>query len=662
VAPEGSAIIAFPAHGFARCGASGRRWWMPAEGSPVRRTVVVLAVACVLLAGATVVAVRFTTRPSRAPTTPLTVNAWRQPWPPAALATPTAPPIELHAAPGGQGDRCTVAEPCSLTGARDAVRARLPGATQDVVVRLAGGTYALAEPFVLDARDSAPPGRRVVYEAEADAVPVLSGGTRIGGWRRDDPASDVWTADVEPSLDTRQLWVDGARAVRARSIPHPVGWSRTDDGFTAPDIGMADWADPTAIEIVSYREWKSLRCPVARIVGLAVTMAQPCWRNANAHDTLTMTDVTWVENAGELLDEPGEWYLDRTAHRLRYRPRPGEDLRTAEVIAPTLESLVEITGTREQPVRGIELRGLTFAHDTWRSPSTPLGYAVLQAGWHNVGEAVPADETQLARTPGAVIVRYATDVRLEDDVFEHLGSAGLDLQMGSQAVGVVGCTFADISSHGIQIGETGPGSARPDEHNDWLDRIELSNNVVEHVAAEYQDAVGIFVSYASNVSMLHNELRHLPYTGISIGWGWGTDSYAFNNVIQANVVADVMRVLSDGGGIYTLSAQPGSMIVGNDVHDLINPNGALYLDEGSRDFTVAGNVVARAPRWLHIWTSTIRDNVVIDNFADNDRVMNEGTNIEVRNNEENLDAWPAEAQAILDAAGLEGPYRAHRRP
>lgn len=67
-------------------------------------------------------------------------------------------------------------------------------------------------------------------------------------------------------------------------------------------------------------------------------------------------------------------------------------------------------------------------------------------------------------------------------------------------------------------------------------------------------------------------------------------------------------------------------------------------------------------RWLHLWTGTIRDNVVIDNFSDNDRVMNEGTNIELRNSEENLAAWPPEAKATIDAAGLEPPPRGIRRP
>jgi hypothetical protein len=47
----------------------------------------------------------------------------------------------------------------------------------------------------------------------------------------------------------------------------------------------------------------------------------------------------------------------------------------------------------------------------------------------------------------------------------------------------------------------------------------------------------------------------------------------------------------DGGGIYTLSNQPGTIIRGNHIHDNVGGPGGIYLDEGSGYIEVTGNSV-----------------------------------------------------------------------
>jgi hypothetical protein len=65
-----------------------------------------------------------------------------------------------------------------------------------------------------------------------------------------------------------------------------------------------------------------------------------------------------------------------------------------------------------------------------------------------------------------------------------------------------------------------------------------------------------------------------------------------DNRIEFNHLHDLMRLRNDGGGIYTLSRQPGTIIRGNHIHDA-GPGqpGGIYLDEGSADIEVADNVV-----------------------------------------------------------------------
>jgi hypothetical protein len=577
-----------------------------------------------------------------------TTAAWEQSW-----ERPADNAVRLRASPDGSGDACTDERPCGLATVRDRVRRLVPAMTTDVVVELADGTFHLTEPLALGPQDSGTNGHRVLWVAAPGATPVFSGGTRVTGWTPVAGREGVFEATVPADIDTRQLFVDGVRGQRARGALRPDGWARSETGFVAPDESMASWSEPTAAEIVSFREWKALRCPIASVDGRAVAMAQPCWKNANAHDRYTMVDVTWVENAPELLDEPGEWYLDRSADRLTYHARTGEDLATAEVVVGTTQTLVSLHGTIDRPVHDIGFEGVTFSYDTWLGPSTTIGYPVLQAGWFSKGDLDPPDERDLGRTPGAVSLANAHDVRFEANTFTHLGAAGLDAASGSRAIGIVGNRFADVASHGIQVGEVAIGIHAPEDERAQLRQFDIRDNVVEHVGTDYPDAVGIIVTYAAQASIVHNDVGHLPYTGISLGWGWGTDSYAVDNVVRGNHVFDVMRTLRDGGAIYTLSSQPGSVIEGNHIADVMGPFGAIYLDEGTADVVVADNVVERAPRWLHIWTTSITRNTVVNNFADTDEMKDGGLRNLIANNVDDRDRWPPEAQAIIDAAGVD---------
>ena len=99
---------------------------------------------------------------------------------------------------------------------------------------------------------------------------------------------------------------------------------------------------------------------------------------------------------------------------------------------------------------------------------------------------------------------------------------------------------------------------------------------------------------------MHNEIGELPYSGVSIGWGWGRTMeitwprmpWDAANQIDRNDIHDVMQMLGDGGAIYTLGPQgnvpfpkgpsgkvypeapvpplrrlPPSTMVGNFIHD-----------------------------------------------------------------------------------------------
>jgi len=564
----------------------------------------------------------------------------------------------LFVSPAGSGSGCTVEAPCSLASAQMKVRTLNASMAGDIIVYLRGGTYALTSAFELTSADSGTGGYQVIYEAYPGETPVLSGGQTIDSWSLFDSGKNIYRSYVGTDLNTRQLYVDGMRATRARSADHPGGFTKTSTGFTAPDAGMSSWGNPSQIEIVGFNAWKTFRCPVSTISGTAITVQNNCWNNSQLSGTPGLATIAWIENAYELLDSEGEWYLDQSAGYIYYKPLTGQNMASAVAVAPTLETLLSGTGTLDEPIQNVGIKGLTFAYATWLQPSTGDGYVPLQAGFTYTG--VHATATQdLTKTHGNVTFRAAKSVRLERNKFIHLGGAGLVFEYGSQNNTIIGNKFEDISASGVLIGDVTPSYVNPADVRERNTHNTIQSNYITRTGAEYYDAPGIFGGYTSYSTITHNELSNLPYTGISQGWGWDTNSYAQNNQITNNYIHDVMKVLGDGGGIYTLSAQPDSTISGNHLQKMYGSYGGwgIYPDEGSAYFTITNNVVEQTGRWISMWTSTIHDNIVKHNYTDTTSMANACTNCTLSDNTIVKNGnWPAEAQAIMNNAGLEQAY------
>ena len=548
--------------------------------------------------------------------------------------------------------------------ARQAVRAVNASMSGDINVYLRGGTYALAQPLSFAAADSGTNGHTVFYQAYPGETPILSGGRAITGWTLWDSAKNIWRAPAS-GLQTRQLYVNGVRAVRARSTGGlPPGTTKTSSGYTYSG-GFAQWGNVGDVELVftgqpaGSSNWQDHRCDLQAETSTTLTVKQPCFKNLYPPGDTHFP--SYVENAYALLDQPGEWYLDRAAGAVFYIPRAGETMTLVNVVAPTLETLV--TGTA---LSNVQFSGLTFAYATWLRPNGNDGFVDLQADVILVGDP----STQLT-LPANVAFHGARSVSFVGDVFAHLGAAGLALDSGSQTCRVWSNQFYDISASALRIGDvtnpTATGSAQ-DTFTSVLD------NYIHDVAVEFRGSVGVLAGYVAGLSVAHNELANLPYTGISLGWGWGTASYAHKNLISANHIHDLMQVLADGGGVYTLSPQgttlsDRSTVAGNYIHSATNVFGGLYHDEGSSWFDTHDNVLSAVNTWLLInnagdSTKINNNNLSIhDNFADLTRCLdnlsggqctnNATQHITYSNNQSGLSSWPAGALSTIAAAGLE---------
>jgi len=536
---------------------------------------------------------------------------------------------DIYVSPGGSDANAGTSASAplkTLQKARDVVRGLDRGSAGTIRVNLASGTYRLTAPLTFGAGDSGTSGGPVTWQAASGAKPVVSGGLQVTGWKKG--TGSVWSAPVPAGFDTRQIYVNGKRAQRA-SGSLPIALKQTETGYTTATTNpMDNWRNPTDIEFV-YRGglglWTEPRCPVASISPTVVKMAQPCWDNSTKRVMRTdgsgrtynlvgrqkiTEQPTSVENAFELLDKAGEFYLDKPAHTLYYIPRGGEDLTKANVEAAALEKLID-----GQNVHDVTFKGIQFSYGTWLGPNTTSGFSEIQAtyqvtgakGWAVQGlcSEVPGGTCPYAnwtKAPASVSFRYAKNLTFERDAFAHLGGAGLDLGTGTQNSTVKGSVFTDISGNGLAL--SGVDINLPTRAADHTSGNTIADNWFHHMPVEYHGGVAIAVGYAEKTTISHNQIDHTSYTGISMGWGGWPDkvkkpalpNYSNNNMLDHNLFFDFMEVLDDGGAIYTngitgSSFATGQKEIGNLAYNGHNVKGGhvYYTDNGATWVTIKGN-------------------------------------------------------------------------
>lgn len=625
---------------------------------------------------------------------------------------------QIHVAPtGNDKNPGSVDKPVrTLEKTVAMVRAKKQSAGGDITVFLADGVYRLNQPLVLGPDDSGVNGHDVIFTAEPGQHPILSGGVQLSQWKLFDRTKNIWTAPVLHRLaGTRQLYVDGVRATRTRGrVPVELAMNAT--GYTASDATMASWRNPSAMEFVytggnavwsessvGLGSWTEPRCPVGKIDGATISMVEPCWDNSTKRVMLPSGVRTanlvgpksvgktpsYVENAFELLGTPGQFYIDGKTDTIYYVPRPGEDLNKADVELPGIESLVDLRGTATRPVHNIAFDGLQFSYATWLGPNGPDGFSEIQAGYQVTGAEgyskqglctlVPGGACPFgawAKEPGNVRLSFAHNIRFRRDAFVHLGAAGLDLGAGAQNDLVEGSVFTDISGNGLELASVDAPLA-PDAEFAVRNRIE--NNLFENIGAEYRGGIAIVIGYARETLVSHNQIDHIPYAGISIGWGgWpdkiqmaGQANNSAHNVIEKNLIHHDMLVLSDGGGIYTQgrtgkTLEDGERVSGNVVHDQYGTGHAIYTDNGSSMITVNNNVMfhtnhdnwgSRHRNWYDDNAGKNNDPLRIEgNYWQQGDADSDRENVVERDNHliNALDEAPAE---ILAQAGLEPAFR-----
>lgn len=524
--------------------------------------------------------------------------------------------------------------------AREWRRLHNPEANGGIYIHLTEGVYFQEKTLFLRPEDSGTAQSPTVIESEGRAV--ISGGLQVTGWKpladvdsrlADSVRNKIWIAEAprigNRHLEFRQMWVNGKKAQRASQFADGVmermlNFNPQEQTITIPTPKVKGLEDASSLEMIVHQRWaiailrvKSMEAKgdstIVRFhepeshLEFAHPWPQPVIGGEKGNSSFCLV------NDLALLDEPGEWYQEYPSGRIYYYPRENEDMSQATVIAPALEKLVMVDGSLERPIQHIQFRNVHFEHAAWNRPSYE-GHVTLQGGFRLLDAyklAIPGlpekasleNQAWIARPEAAITVKGSNHIDFDGCVFQHMGATGLDYEWAVSDSKVSSCRFTDIGGSALLIGAFPDGGFethvpfRPVNMEELCSDIQIQDNLITEVTNEDWGCVGIGAGYVKDITISHNEVSYVNYSGICVGWGWTLlESGMRNNRIEANYVHHFAQRLYDAGGLYTLSYQPGSVMRNNRIEYLVDAPYAtndrafyIYFDEATDGYTVENN-------------------------------------------------------------------------
>ena len=450
-----------------------------------------------------------------------------------------------------------------------------------ITVFIEDGIYQLDKPFVLTSEDSGTENHPVVIKASGKAKPIVTGSRELKKWQllEDQTKLNMLPAEakgkvfvndlkklgisdfgdpIEPGnrpelfcngeLQTLARWPNSdfekAGLVKGQTQLPPTFKNRkgTKEGiFEYTDNRQSHWANEPEVFLGGYWfwDWADEFQKVSKIDTLLKTLylAEP-YHRYGYKDSLRYFGV----NLFCEIDQPGEWYLDRTGGRLYWYPPVGVNPEKAQVTLSVFNApfMVELKNCSN-----VTLQGLTFQESRGSAVSIADGKNCL----------------------------------VKDCRFQRFGRDGIHVDGGSDH-GISGCLLQTFGFRGIEMKGGDRKNLVPANHF-------IENTVVEHFSlfkrtyepAVYLDGCGMRVAnnrfrYSSSSAMRlegndftieYNEVSHVVNESDDQGAldMWYNPSYR-GVVVRYNRWSDITGGTHSGAaGVRLDDMISGVLIYGN---------------------------------------------------------------------------------------------------
>jgi hypothetical protein len=511
-------------------------------------------------------------------------------------------------------DGSATAPVATLTRARDLVRAlKAAGTNGAIAVAVQAGEYRVTGPLTLSQQDSGTPESPVVYQAVRPGKALFYGGTRLTGFQ---PVTDPAILERLPEegrghvlrCDLRALGITDYGQLAVRGFGQPPSPPTLELFVNGQPMTLARWPNkgfvgirklvqpgskadgkPSIFEYIDDRAARWTKAEDAWLLGyfrflwadatVKITKVDPAVHTITAAEAYQygppgMDNGQGIQyyafNLLEEIDQPGEWYLDRTTGVLYLYPPSDLANATVEI---SLLSTPMVTMDRVTDVR---LEGLTF---------------------------------DLARYNGLVLTGCSRCLVAGCTVSRMAGN-GITIQDG-EADGLLGCDIHTIGRRATEIIGGDRATLKPGRH--FVENCRIYN--FGRIDRTYTPAIQL-EGVGNRVA--HNLMYDGPSSAMRIE---GND-----HVIEFNAVHNVVRE-SDDQGAMELFGNPTYRGVVFRYNRFMNcgktgpgralcGQAAIRFDDAISGMLVYGNVFVRSANggFGAVQINSGRDNVMDNNL------------------------------------------------
>ena len=473
------------------------------------------------------------------------------------------------------------------------------GFIQPVSIKITDGVYNITKPVVIDER---------VYSVtiEPYASTEICGGIEIDNFNECEyNGIKCLCADLThlENMDFSDFYVNGKPAsvtvYPETGVLNPKDVeNNTDDFYLGSKWFIAKDEDFEVIKnfktiedayISYYHYWIDEHSPIESFDENAKKITMKYVSRFDMTHTIASSNIDYViENVGEMLKKPGQWYCDKKEKKLYYIPENTENADSVKGYIPVTDKFFCIKGTLDKKVKNVRIRNFSFCYtkgeykstydtDKYRHPSKKDGFA--------------SDIQSVCHGHGSIEFEFAQNCSIENCRLNCLGVHAVNLKDGCFDIDIVNNSISYIGGGGVYVS----GQDANSENSTHTHDVNIHNNTILYCGRRYYASCGILIRHGYNCRVSHNEIGYVYYTGVSCGWVWGYgENISRNNIIEKNHIHHLGGgLLSDMGGIYTLGVQPGTVVRGNVVHDVESRHyggWALYTDEGSSGILLENNV------------------------------------------------------------------------
>lgn len=455
---------------------------------------------------------------------------------------------------------------------------------QTVVIR--GGTYRES----VTPAQSGTAGQPITYTAYSGETVTISGAEPITGWSVDSgavyKANMGWSlrpatiptqaSDSNPVL-TNQVFLDGKMMVEARhpnvdvtnaslypraALATVTGNLSATTALTATATGLvasANYYQGARFSVLPGSLWLAIPATVTASSGSQLSLNFFNTESSSYYHPIAGNPF-YLEGAKNLLDSPGEWFLDSATGSL-YLMTPDQDSPASHAVeAKRRDIAFDLSGKSYITIKNLSVFAARIVTDSNSTNNTLDGLDM------------------------AYVAHYALRRASSE------GKSGIYIA-GSQN-SLINSQIRHCSHTCISLA----GSSHV-----------VRNNVINDAdyVATYDAAIGVR-SGAADIVIEANTISDTGRAAIDMSSGLNSPRIKIRN----NTLFNTMLLTTDGGAIYTYANDGGSAEI---AYNLIyntrdrmgsSPNAGIYLDNGSTGFKVHHNVVAQTEYGINLGLPT----------------------------------------------------------